>query len=195
MSASGLAFFEQAFTEALEEELFFQDDPIVEDPVEAALDRDLDRWVEQKDEPLVSDVPVQCFSSGDAASSSWNPRPLSEGLAGLRQTLGKNFKYGHCPTCSVALQPIVHKSGLHSIRPVFVVEIGGSTKMRNVFAGTVCVFVVIRTHGPSLSVQKLNECNPTFIGNSSMESQIVPRLKRICLNTVGPKSPAPLTPA
>ena len=89
MSASGLAFYEQAFTEALEEELFFQDDPIVEDPVEAALDRDLDRWVEQKDEPLVSDLPVQCFSSGDAASSSSNPRPLLEGLAGLRQTLGK----------------------------------------------------------------------------------------------------------
>ena len=75
------------------------------------MDRDLDRWVEQKDEPLVSDVPVQCFSSGDAASSSSNPRPLLERLAGLRQTLGKIFKYGHCPTCSVALRPIVHKFG------------------------------------------------------------------------------------
>ena len=59
MSVPGLAVHEQAFAEALEEELFFQDDPIVEDPVEAALDRDLDRWMEQKDEPLLSDVPVQ----------------------------------------------------------------------------------------------------------------------------------------
>ena len=101
MSLPGLAVHEQAFAEALEEELFFQDDPIVEDPIEAALDRDLDRWVEQKDEPLVSDIHVQCFSSGDAAY----PGPLSERLAGFRQTLGKNFKYGHCPTCSVALRP------------------------------------------------------------------------------------------
>ena len=118
MSVPGLAVHDEAFTEAMEEELFFQDDPIVEDPVEAALDRDLDRWLEQKYEPLVSDVPVQCFSGGSAASSSSSIlRPLSERLAGVRQTLGKNFKYGHCPTCSVALRPIVHKSGHNWGRP------------------------------------------------------------------------------
>ena len=117
MSAPGLAVHDQAFTEAVEEELFFQDDPIVEDPVEAALDRDLDRWLEQKDEPLVSNVPVQGFSSGSAASSSSIPRPLPERLAGVKQTLGKKFKYGHCPKCSVALRPIVHKSGIHWGRP------------------------------------------------------------------------------
>lgn len=81
-----------------EEELWYEEDPenlSEQDPVEAAMDRDLERWRQEREQETRSPSPVVVAPVSHTDVS----RP------------SRQFKYGECPQCRRALRPTVPKSG------------------------------------------------------------------------------------